>query len=310
MSGTTVAPGDSRLADRLAPRNPRRRAVQPRRSRPLRHRRVDLPGRADRRDRAGGDRRRRRRAGDRARGRHPRSAARRRHEPVRPDREPRAGHRLLEAPAPHPARRCRCAHRPGGARPGAGPSERRTAPARAVLPGRSLDACALHHRRHGRQQLLRLEVDPLWADGRQCSRDRRHPGGRHAAQVRPAAGQHRRRRADAHRRTDPAAARTRCRGSRGDRRALPLAASPRRRLQHRGADAGRAPRRAGEPGAAAGGIGRHAGVLRRDRAGAVADQAAQAARHLPVPDLPPARWRPRSTSCSSIPRRWNWWIAR
>ena len=40
-----------------------------------------------------------------------------------------------------------------------------------------------------------------------------------------------------------------------------------------------------------------------------ADQAAQAARHLPVPDLPHARWRPRSTSCSSIPRRWNWSIA-
>ena len=44
----------------------------------------------------------------------------------------------------------------------------------------------------------------------------------------------------------------------------------------------------GEPGAPAGGIGRHARLLRGDRTRALADQAAQAARHLPVPDLPPA----------------------
>ena len=77
------------------------------------------------------------------------------------------------------------------------------------------------------------------------------------------------------------------RGSRGDRRALPLPASARRRLQHRRADAGGTPRRRGEPGAPAGGIGGHARLLRRDRACALSDQAAQTARHLPVPDLPP-----------------------
>ena len=52
------------------------------------------------------------------------------------------------------------------------------------------------------------------------------------------------------------------------------------------ADAGGTPRRSGEPGAAAGGIGRHPRLLRGDRTRALADQATQAARHLPVPDLP------------------------
>ena len=46
-------------------------------------------------------------------------------------------------------------------------------------------------------------------------------------------------------------------------------------------------RRPGESGAAAGGIGRHARLLRRDRTRAASDQTAQAAGHLPVPDLPP-----------------------
>ncbi len=94
-----------------------------------------------------------------------------------------------------------------------------------------------------------------------------------------------------------------CNGSRGDRRTVPLAASPRRRLQHRSADAGRAARRSGESGAAAGGLGGHARLLRGDRTRAESDQAAQAAGHLPVPDLPHVRWRRHSTSCSSIPRR-------
>ena len=219
---------DDHRARRFAPRwpaaerNPRRGAVQPRRSRPLRHRRVDLPGRTDRRGRAGGDRRRRRSPGDRARGGHPGAAARRRHQPVRPDGEPRAGDRLLEAPAPHPARRSGGAHGIGGTRPRAGPSECGAAPAWAVLPGRSLDACALHDRRHGGQQLLRLEVDPLRADGRQRARDRRDPGGWHAAQVRRAARQYRRRCAARHRRSDPAAARAgRARKPRRSPRAFP-----------------------------------------------------------------------------------------
>ena len=61
--------------------------------------------------------------------------------------------------------------------------------ARPVLSRRSLHPRALHHRRHGRQQLLRLEVHPLRADGGQRAGDRRHPGRRLAASVRPVAGQ-------------------------------------------------------------------------------------------------------------------------
>ena len=67
---------------------------------------------------------------------------------------------------------------------------------------------------------------------------------------------------------------------------FPSPASPRRRLQHRGTDAGGTPCRRGEPRAAAGGIGGHARLLRRDRTCAAPDQAAQTARHLPVPHLP------------------------
>ncbi len=267
-------------------RDSRRGTVQPRRSRALRHRCVDLSGRTIRRDRAAGDRRRRRGTVDRARGGYPGAAARRRHQPMRPDGEPRTGDRLLEASAPHPGHRSGGAHGIGGTRPGAGSSERGAAPAWAVLPGRSLDACALHDRRHGRQQLLRLEVDPLRADGRQRARDRCDPGGWHAAQIRPAARQYRRPCAERHRRSDPAAARIGCGGSGGDRRALSLPASARRRLQHRGADAGGTPCRRGEPRAPAGGIGGHPRLLRRDRACALSDQAAKTARHLPVPDLP------------------------
>ena len=156
---------------------------------------------------------------------------------------------------------------------------------RLVLSGRSLDACPLHDRWHGRQQLLRLEVDPLRADGRQRTRDRRDPGRRHAAHVRPAAGQSRRRHAQRHRRADPAAAGAGRDGSRGDRRAVSLAASPRRRLQHRRADTESRARRSGESGSAAGGIGRHARLFRGNRAHAASDQTAQGAGHLPVPDF-------------------------
>ena len=49
---------------------------------------------------------------------------------------------------------------------GACASEYSAAATWAVLSGRSIDACALHHRRHGGQQLLWLEVDPLRVDGR------------------------------------------------------------------------------------------------------------------------------------------------
>ena len=82
------------------------------------------------------------------------------------------------------ARRHRGRHRAGRARARAHPSQRRAEAARAVLPRRSLHAGALHHRRHGRQQFLRLEIHPLRADGRQCERDRRHARRRHAPPLR------------------------------------------------------------------------------------------------------------------------------
>ena len=51
-----------------------------------------------------------------------------------------------------------------------------------------------------------------------------------------------------------------------------------------------------KPGAAAGGIRGHAGVLRGDRTEAASDQAAKSAGHLPIPQLPPRHGRRRSTS--------------
>ncbi len=66
-----------------------------------------------------------------------------------------------------PPRRPRRAHGAGRAGPRAGPPQRRAAAARAVLSGRSLDPRALHAGRHGGQQFLRLQVDPLRPHGRQ-----------------------------------------------------------------------------------------------------------------------------------------------
>ncbi len=65
-----------------------------------------------------------------------------------------------------------------------------------------------------------------------------------------------------------------------------------------------------ESGAAAGGVGGDAGVLGGDRAGAVADQAAQGAGHLPVPDVPRGDGGDSAYRWRWIPRRWSWWIAR
>ena len=62
------------------------------------------------------------------------------------------------------------------ARHRAGRAERCAEAARAVLPGRSLDLGALHHRRHGGEQFLRQQVDPLRADGGQRAGHRRDAG--------------------------------------------------------------------------------------------------------------------------------------
>ncbi len=130
---------------------------------------------------------------------------------------------------------------------------------RAVEPGITLGALNDALKQHG----LFFPVDPsTWARctiggmagnnscgsksiryglmARQRAGHRRAAGRWHALPVRRAAGQPRRRCAGRHRRPDPAAARARRAGGRGDRRPLPRAAPPRRRLQPRCADPGRA----------------------------------------------------------------------
>ena len=59
---------------------------------------------------------------------------------------------------------------------------------RAVLSGGSEHEFAVHDRGDGGEQLVRVEVDPVWADGGQRAGDRRDPGGWDAASVRGGAG--------------------------------------------------------------------------------------------------------------------------
>ena len=148
----------------------------------------------------------------------------------------------------------------------------------------------------------------LMADN--VARDRRDPRRRHAAPLRSRLARTRARRRRRHRRADP-----RLRALGQDlapeiAARFPQSAAPGRRLQHRRADAGRGRGRAGQSGAAAGRLGRHARLLRRARAHAASDQAAQSAGHLPVPDVPRRDGGGAPSSSRSIPRRWNWSIAR
>ncbi len=101
---------------------------------------------------------------------------------MRPDGEPRAGDRLLQTSQPRSLRRRR--PRLGRARNRAVAPQRRAARLETILRRRSLDPCALHDRRHGRQQFLRLEVDPLRPDGRQRHGHRGHPRRRLAPSLR------------------------------------------------------------------------------------------------------------------------------
>ena len=222
-------------------------------------------------------RRRPRRHGGRTGCRRARIGARWRHQPVRPDRQPRHRAGLLEIPAPGVVGRWR--RRDGRTRHRAAAPEHGIAAPWEVLSRRPLDPFPLHHRRHGGEQLVRVEVDPLRADGRQRAGHRRHPRRRQHAPVR---------RRDQHGPRSvarPAAGHRGCGGGR-DRRTLPGTAAPRRRLQHRVTHPRRPPRGPWQPRAAVGGFGGHAGVFGGTHAEAVADQAAQDGRHLPVPDLP------------------------
>ena len=111
-------------------------------------------------------------------------AARRGHQSMRPDGQPSVGSRLLEISPQRARNRPRPATRIGRAGDRAWPSQRGPQAAWPVLSGRSVDARALHHRRHGGQQFLWREVDPLWPDGRQCRGHRCDSRGRRAFPLR------------------------------------------------------------------------------------------------------------------------------
>ncbi len=176
----------ARLAARNPPaaRDPRRGAVRRVQPRALRDRRLDLPDRAigrrcaeEPRGRGGGDR-------DRARGGGAGPAARRRHLAMRPDRRPRARHRLQQISRPGGCGRCRGAAGAGRAGGGARPAQPALAQEQAVLPGRPVDGEPCHDRRHDRQQQLRLALVALRQHGAQCARRRRAARRRHAGLVR------------------------------------------------------------------------------------------------------------------------------
>jgi hypothetical protein len=120
-------------------------------------------------------------AGDRDRARDARAhpGARRRHQPVRPDRGRGAGHRQQQVPEPGGRLRRGSDDGDGAAGDGAGSPERLAQAARRVVSGRRQHRGPVHHRRHGRQQLLRLALPRLRQHGAQRAGDRRHPGGRH-----------------------------------------------------------------------------------------------------------------------------------
>ncbi len=159
------------------------------RSRPLQHRRLDLPDRARGRGDPQDRRRRPGRARHRARGGRIGRGARRRHFPGRPDHRPRTGDRFFEVSERHARARRRCPHGLGRARARARPAEPAAQAARAVLSGRHLDQLARDAGRYGRQQRLRRALDPLRHHGRQPARDRCPDGRRRAGQVRRGPGQ-------------------------------------------------------------------------------------------------------------------------
>ena len=61
---------------------------------------------------------------------------------------------------------------------------RQLRPHRPVVPGRRVHRQPRHHRRHGRQQLLRHALDPLRHHARQRAGHRRHPGRRQRGPLR------------------------------------------------------------------------------------------------------------------------------
>ncbi len=219
----------SRRAGATPARRDRRRGpVRCRGARPLRHRRVDLPGHADRRAGAEERPRRRRRHRCRARARRAGAGARRGHEPVRPDDRCRARRRHQQASAPGDRGRSRAAHGDGRARRRARSAQRAAEAARPLVSGRRLDQRAGDDRRHGRQQLVRLALDRVRQHGPQRAQHPRADGRRRRGRFRRGRWRDRPRRRD--RRLRP---RARPPSSRRDRSALAEGAAPGRRLQPR-----------------------------------------------------------------------------
>ena len=268
---------NSALAAASGPGDHGRRLFRPVQPRPLRDRRLVLPGHA-RRGRDPEDHGRGA-AGARDRpGRRPdRHAARRRHLAMRPDRQPRHRRRLLQTPQPHRLARRREPLLRGRARHRARRPQPAAQKARVVVSGRCLHRLARHHRRHGRQQFLRRPFAALRHHARQHAVDGRGVGRRQPAAFRRGAIP-----ADNGRDLfrDMLASR-RARGRR-DRRKLPEGAAPGRRLQSRCAGAAQRPQQSG---ASAGRLRRHAGLHHPGRAEAVAGDPQQGARRLPFRQL-------------------------
>ena len=205
--------------------------------------------------------------------------ARRRLEPGRPGHRPRARHRLLQA---RPDRRHRSGPQDGArrARRRPGVAQRRGGAVRARVRPRHLDGRPGDHRRHGRQQLVRLALDRLRPVQGQGAPDR--GGAERRGRRRPRArrlGTVRRRGWSRGRDLDGRGARTRRgghrRGPRGDPRAL--GGGDRRRpppdgALHVGLQPARAARTRAQSRPAPGRLRGHAGAVRgaRGRAGPAA----------------------------------------
>ena len=157
----------------------------------------------------------------------------------RADREPFAGHRLLQAPEPHP--RSRRAEPPlhGRARHRARRPQPPAEAARPVVSGRCLDRLARHHRRHDRQQLLRRRARCATAPCATTSSPSTPCSPTAASALRPGGAEPRRDRAGDSPLLPAGARPARARRARGrrDRGALSQGAAPRRRLQSRCAGA-------------------------------------------------------------------------
>ena len=250
------------------------------RARPLRDRRLHLPGVPSRG--GGSSRRRRRPGGARAlpRGRHPRLSPRRRDVAVRPNGRRGGGPRLQQAPAAHRGRRGRAASR-ASAGHRARRAQPRAPPLPAVLPGRSLDGEPRHDRRHGGATTRAARVHPLRQHGAQRARGRGDARRRHAARFGPAGASE----APAVAGAAEAARGARRTSSGGDRAPLPKVL---RRVGGYNLDTWC--RRRHQPRAAAGRVRRHARPSSPSSSCQLQPLPRHRARHLPLPAGSTTRW--------------------